>query len=303
MFPKRLFLLLCVVVFIGMGLGVNQASAVHVNGYYRSNGTYVNGYERTAPDGNPYNNYSYPGNYNPNTGKITGGNPATYLNNYYSNSGGGSYYSYPSTPTCPANSYSNGTGSCTCNFGYVSSGGGCVSGNSLCYSQLGYSSSFDSLSNNCKCNYGYVIGANGQCTNASLYCSSKIGLMSQYNSLTKQCECMTGYVFNGSSCVYQTPSYQYYSSPKINTPSTCPINSTISSTDSTKCQCNAGFQANTAKDGCVATPTLTNTRACQAKYGLNSNWDGTLASNGYLNCGCQSNYTWNKDKTLCIAAL
>lgn len=31
---------------------------VHVNGYYRENGTYVQPYERTAPDGNPYNNYS-----------------------------------------------------------------------------------------------------------------------------------------------------------------------------------------------------------------------------------------------------
>ncbi len=49
-------------VFLGVTLAPLQASAVHVNGYYRSNGTYVSGYERTAPDGIPYNNYSYPGN-------------------------------------------------------------------------------------------------------------------------------------------------------------------------------------------------------------------------------------------------
>ena len=46
---------------------------VDVNGYYRSNGTYVQPYQRTAPDGVRSNNYSYPGNYNPNSGRTTGG--------------------------------------------------------------------------------------------------------------------------------------------------------------------------------------------------------------------------------------
>lgn len=32
---------------------------VYVNGYYKSNGTYVNPYHRTYPDANPYNNYEY----------------------------------------------------------------------------------------------------------------------------------------------------------------------------------------------------------------------------------------------------
>jgi hypothetical protein len=31
---------------------------VYVNGYYRSDGTYVQPHVRTNPDGNPYNNYS-----------------------------------------------------------------------------------------------------------------------------------------------------------------------------------------------------------------------------------------------------
>lgn len=35
------------------------AQDVHVDGYYRSNGTYVAPHVRSAPDGNPYNNYSY----------------------------------------------------------------------------------------------------------------------------------------------------------------------------------------------------------------------------------------------------
>jgi hypothetical protein len=46
---------------------------VNVDGYYRSNGTYVQPYQRTAPDGVRSNNYGYPGNYNPNSGRTTGG--------------------------------------------------------------------------------------------------------------------------------------------------------------------------------------------------------------------------------------
>ena len=53
-------------------------SRVYVKGYYRSDGTYVKPHYRTAPDSNPYNNYSFPGNYNPN-GKTTTGNKSTYL--------------------------------------------------------------------------------------------------------------------------------------------------------------------------------------------------------------------------------
>jgi hypothetical protein len=45
------------------------AGDVWVNGYYRRDGTYVPGYHRSAPDGNPWNNYSTKGNINPYTGK------------------------------------------------------------------------------------------------------------------------------------------------------------------------------------------------------------------------------------------
>jgi len=34
---------------------------VNVNGYFKSNGTYVMPHVRTNPDGNPYNNFSYRG--------------------------------------------------------------------------------------------------------------------------------------------------------------------------------------------------------------------------------------------------
>jgi hypothetical protein len=45
----------------------------------------VKSHYRSSPDGNPYNNWSYPGNTNPYTGKVAKGNPSTYLKNYYKN--------------------------------------------------------------------------------------------------------------------------------------------------------------------------------------------------------------------------
>jgi len=56
---------------------------VHVSGYTRKDGTYVPPYTRSSPDNNPYNNYGYPGNTNPYTGKVATGNSDTYLYNYY----------------------------------------------------------------------------------------------------------------------------------------------------------------------------------------------------------------------------
>jgi hypothetical protein len=44
-------------------------SQVHVKGYYKSNGTYVQPHMRSNPDGNQYNNWSTKGNVNPYTGK------------------------------------------------------------------------------------------------------------------------------------------------------------------------------------------------------------------------------------------
>lgn len=68
------------VLLLSMGLALAQ---VRVDGYYRRDGTYVQPHSRTAPDSNPFNNYGYPGNYNPNTGRITGGDPDRYLQRYY----------------------------------------------------------------------------------------------------------------------------------------------------------------------------------------------------------------------------
>jgi len=59
------------------------AGPVRVRGYVRKDGTYVRPHYRSAPDGNPHNNWSFPGNVNPHTGKVATGNPATYLFHYY----------------------------------------------------------------------------------------------------------------------------------------------------------------------------------------------------------------------------
>ena len=47
---------------------ISPAFAGQVNGYYRSNGTYVAPYERSAPDRTVTNNWSFQGNVNPYTG-------------------------------------------------------------------------------------------------------------------------------------------------------------------------------------------------------------------------------------------
>jgi hypothetical protein len=74
---------------------------VQVKGYYKANGTYVQPYTRSSPDKDPTNNYSYPGNTNPYTGKVATGNPDTYLKNYpnYNPSGSSNLTNYNSTGT------------------------------------------------------------------------------------------------------------------------------------------------------------------------------------------------------------
>jgi hypothetical protein len=52
-----------------VGTTVAEAGDTRVRGYYRSNGTYVQPHMRSAPDSNPYNNFSTRGNTNPYTGQ------------------------------------------------------------------------------------------------------------------------------------------------------------------------------------------------------------------------------------------
>jgi hypothetical protein len=61
-----------------LGLLTSETFAASVEGYYRRDGTYVQPHQRTNPD----NNYGFPGNVNPNTGRTTPDNSGTYLDNY-----------------------------------------------------------------------------------------------------------------------------------------------------------------------------------------------------------------------------
>lgn len=51
------------------------AGDVYVKGYTKKDGTYVAPHYRSAPDGNPYNNWSTKGNVNPHTGQPGYKNP------------------------------------------------------------------------------------------------------------------------------------------------------------------------------------------------------------------------------------
>ena len=76
---NKLVSILLFLVFAGQAF----AADTWVNGYYRQNGTYVQGHYRTAPDNNPYNNYSSQGNVNPyngNRGTVNNYNSGNSLN-------------------------------------------------------------------------------------------------------------------------------------------------------------------------------------------------------------------------------
>ena len=138
----------------------------------------------------------------------------------YKSNGSSCIYDYsptitPTTPTCPLNSYYDGS-SCSCDYGFSVSGGLCVSNSIQCHSQLGYRASYDSASRQCKCDSGYVIGTSGQCVDANSYCFNQLGAMAWYNSSSQKCECLAGYRFNGTSCVSEiivTPTTIYKNKP------------------------------------------------------------------------------------------
>jgi hypothetical protein len=60
---------------IAMGSMQFAFADVYVNGYFRSNGTYVQPHYRSNPDGNSFNNWSTRGNMNPYTGRMGYKNP------------------------------------------------------------------------------------------------------------------------------------------------------------------------------------------------------------------------------------
>ena len=68
---KAILSLLAVLVFL-----VTVAEAqVGVRGYFRKDGTYVAPHQRSLPNTTIKDNYNYPDNFNPNTGRMTPGDP------------------------------------------------------------------------------------------------------------------------------------------------------------------------------------------------------------------------------------
>ena len=56
---------------------------LRVRPYVRRDGTFVQRHYRSYPDRNQYNNWSFPRNVNPYTGKIAPGNPDRYLRRHH----------------------------------------------------------------------------------------------------------------------------------------------------------------------------------------------------------------------------
>jgi len=252
-------------------------AAVHVKGYRKKNGTYVQPHYRSNPDGNPYNNWSYPGNTNPYTGKVAPGNPDTYLNNYYNNSSGYTpTYVAPIiyNPTCPSNSYYNSLdNSCKCNPGYAifDNGTACVSGYSYCTNKYGIHANYSSLNLRCECSYGYSI-VGGQCISDDEQCQTQLGSHSSYNSLNDNCKCDYGYYIVNGQCIEADSSCQ------------AQFGSNSEAGDPGKCQCKTGFQWDSTGTSCVRkdAPPITNTNLC----GLNS------ISTTEGKCRCKTGYKW-----------
>jgi hypothetical protein len=101
----RRILTVALLVFFMLGIALPAvADDVWVRGHTRSDGTYVEPHWRSAPDGNPFNNWSTQGNVNPYTGKQGTRDPYS-----GSNLGGG---------------YGSGLGSGSSDYGLGGSGSG-----------------------------------------------------------------------------------------------------------------------------------------------------------------------------------
>jgi hypothetical protein len=68
----------------------------YVQGYVGQHRIYVQGRWRSSPDHSPHNNSSHLSDTNPDTGRAATGYPDPYLQRYYSQSEGWTYYALPS---------------------------------------------------------------------------------------------------------------------------------------------------------------------------------------------------------------
>lgn len=344
---KRI-LFLSIIIFSTLLIGINSAYAyVSVKGYYRSNGTYVAPYVRSNPNGLKYDNYGYKpsqGLYNSSYGtKGAYWDTPTYVTdpNYYigkslyeSGLNNSAYTQY----TCPANSYLSGT-SCNCNYGYVVSGGSCVSGTSYCSSKIGIMSSYNSLSKTCECMSGYKLNSYNQCVSQDTYCTDTFGYGTKYSYLKDSCVCRDGYEFNSITkrCSYTistlgdykySPSssalddYKYsLSSSLLSNYKYYPANAKCPSNSykyDENCYCKDGYELSLDKTTCIPkakidplscddshvlfnNQCITLDESCQKYFGINS--IGVIGSKDIDNtnkCNCKIGYSFSKDMKSCV---
>jgi hypothetical protein len=79
--------------FAALLVATAASAQVYVQGYTTKDGTYVAPHYRSAPDGNPYNNWSTRGNVNPYTGQVGTRNPSP-------STSFGSIHQWTPAPTC-----------------------------------------------------------------------------------------------------------------------------------------------------------------------------------------------------------
>lgn len=242
-------------------------AAVHVNGYYRKDGTYVSPHFRSNPDGNPTNNWSYPGNTNPYTGETATGDPATYLDNYYNRSGGTgsgslpgvSPYVLPATPTSidePGGSRTYGM--LFCNAGYYKKNDACIQ---LPANAHAYGSSL-------YCDTSYYLTTDNTCV--ALPSNAIASYSSGYS-------CRSGYILQGSSC--------------ITADDWCRVTADASfDTKASTCVCPTG-QLFGADKKCGTPKQL-----CQRQYG------GYAEATDNAQCACIDGTHWNATQTMCIGS-
>ncbi|MGM0482723.1 MAG: hypothetical protein ACQEP6_02580 [Patescibacteria group bacterium] len=210
---------LCSVFLLLLAVPVTVFADVWVDGHYKNSGTWVQGHYRSEPDGNPFNNWSFPGNTNPYTGETADGNASTYLENHYNSDSGYSNYnqnynsydrsrrydSYNSydynydqdhgydvhdRASSDSNEYSNSS------YGDYEYNSATHNSTSRCPDNSYYSS----VDGECTCYSGYV-AQNGSCVRAGTVCKDEYGHNARYNSLSNSCECGYGYILSEGECV------------------------------------------------------------------------------------------------------
>jgi hypothetical protein len=237
---------------------------VWVNGHTRKDGTYVQGHYRSNPDGNPYNNWSYPGNTNPYTGEVAPGNPDTYLQNYYGTPGttaGGSSASPAADVGSIGSSFRSVDGgyyfgsTLFCNSGYYEGGGSChkapahatAYGSTSFYCDIGYYRDGEQ----CRAvpEHAYALGESWQCYSGYVKQGEQCVAFENGWLLGGQLYCQTGYVANNGQCISHTQDCRLHFGDHVTGSFRLGGGST--------CRCEAGYTWNDAQTACVQTAPIT----------------------------------------------